>query len=45
MTYKNYTTDQLRQMVSKPSATAREMWAEIDRREAAQAKKEKEAAQ
>ena len=32
--YSGYTTDQLRQMVSKPSAKARDMWAEIDRREA-----------
>jgi hypothetical protein len=32
--YSGYTTDQLRQMVSKPSAKAREMWAEIERREA-----------
>ena len=32
--YSGYTTDQLRQMVSKPSAKARDMWAEIGRREA-----------
>jgi len=32
--YSGYTTDQLRQMVSRPSANARAMWAEIDRREA-----------
>ena len=32
--YSGYTTDQLRQMVSKPSANAAKMWAEIDRREA-----------
>ncbi len=31
--YSGYTTDQLRQMVSRPSANARAMWAEIDRRE------------
>jgi sporulation-control protein spo0M len=31
--YSGYTTDELRQMVSRPSAKAREMWAEIDRRE------------
>lgn len=31
--YSGYTTDQLRQMVSRPSASARAMWAEIDRRE------------
>lgn len=32
--FSGYTTDELRQMVSKPSSKAREMWAEIDRREA-----------
>jgi sporulation-control protein spo0M len=31
--YSGYTTDELRQMVSRPSANARAMWAEIDRRE------------
>jgi hypothetical protein len=34
--YSGYTTDQLRQMVSNPSSddAARNMWAEIERREA-----------
>ena len=31
--YPGYTTDELRQMVSRPSANARAMWAEIERRE------------
>lgn len=31
--YSGYTTDQLRQMVSRPSANAAKMWAEIERRE------------